>query len=115
MRGSSLPFKSLLGEIMSELFLVEQIDAHRLLCASELSDETISDQIDGASSSASGIYLYVVDERALVGGITVLARVTSADAAYELFDLFANQHRGTRSNDSVQRLILKRYRRRKVA
>lgn len=54
---------------------------------SELSRDTLAEQSERLWLAAKrGLFLYVLDERSIVGGITVLAHVPSADAAFILFD-----------------------------
>lgn len=72
---------------MSDLLLAERIDAHRLLCVSDLSAETVQDELGDETASANGLFLYVLDDRPIIGGIKILARVASYDAALEIIDL----------------------------
>jgi hypothetical protein len=81
---------------MSDILLHQKISEHRALCVSELSQETLADQAKfDWTGPISGLFLYVVDERPRVGGITVLASVACPDAAFHLFDLLASQMSGS--------------------
>lgn len=76
------------------MLLEERIDAHRRLCVSDLSPETVNDEL-GDKFEAKGLFLYVLDDRPIIGGIRILARVASYDAAIEVLDLFASAFRAT--------------------
>lgn len=66
------------------------MDEHTLLRVSELSEETLA---DNGLPLEHGIYLYILDDRPLVGGIAVVGKVASEDAAFSLFDLLAEKMR----------------------
>lgn len=54
---------------------------------SELSTATLADQASACwNMGQTGLFLYILDERPVVGGITVLAHLPSPDAAFLLFD-----------------------------
>lgn len=76
---------------MSEVFLCERLDGHTLLCASELSPEALD---DNGLPADGGTYLYLTDERPVVGRITVIAKVAVHDAASMLFDALARRLQG---------------------
>src|SRR5262245_59236094 len=73
---------------MSDLFLTQRIGRQRHLCVSELSTDTLAEHGLKGPAFRSGLYLYTLDDRPRVGGISVLARVPTHDAAFELLDLF---------------------------
>lgn len=75
---------------MADLLLRQKLAKHRTLCVSELSKDTLAEQgsLDW-SGPMTGLFLYVLDERPVVGGITVLASLACPDAAFHLFDLLA--------------------------
>jgi hypothetical protein len=86
---------------MSDLFLSHRIGRQKHLCVSELSRETLAEQGLKGPAFRSGLYLYMLDDRPRVGGISVLAHVPSAEAAFEILDLFQltlRRHQGTASN-----------------
>ena len=72
---------------MSELFLTHRIGKQRHVCISELSAETLTEHGLTGPAFRGGMYLYTLDDRPRVGGISVLARVPTEDAAFELLDL----------------------------
>ena len=73
---------------MSDLYLSQRIGRQRHLCVSELSLDTLAEQGLKGPSFRTGLYLYTLDDRPRVGGISILARVPTTDAAFEILDLF---------------------------
>lgn len=73
---------------MSDLYLSHRIGRQKHLCVSELSMDTLMEHGLKGPAFRTGLYLYTLDDRPRVGGISVLARVPTADAAFELLDLF---------------------------
>lgn len=71
-----------------DLFAAERIDDHRMLCISSLARKTITDAEVEHLGTDSGFFVYEVDERPHVGGIKILAKVASIDAAYRLIEIF---------------------------
>jgi hypothetical protein len=84
---------------MSE-FLCERLDEHTLLCASELSSEALE---DNGLNEDSGLYLYLTDERPVVGRITVIAKIPCSEAAALLFDALASRLREVTANSGRRR------------
>ena len=73
---------------MSDIFLAHRLGGSVSLCISELSERTVKDQwCDNGRAPRGGIYLYILDDRPVVGGVTVLARMNTEQSAVELFDL----------------------------
>ena len=70
-----------------ELFAVDQIDEHRKLCISHLAAKTVE---EGAAHNlgAVGYFIYEVDDRPTGGGIHILAKATSLEAAFRLLDIW---------------------------
>jgi hypothetical protein len=60
---------------------------------SELSPDTLAEHGLKGPAFKAGLYLYTLDDRPRVGGISVLARVPTTDAAFELVDLFKSNTR----------------------
>ena len=86
---------------MSE-FLCERLDEHTLLCASELSSEALE---DNGLTEDSGLYLYLTDERPVVGRITVIAKIPCSEAAALLFDALASKLREPTNNSGRRRRV----------
>lgn len=82
---------------MSDLYLTQRIGRQKHLCVSELSMDTLAEHGLKGPAFRSGLYLYTLDDRPRVGGISVLARVPTPDAAFELLDLFRSTARKKRS------------------
>ena len=74
---------------MDEIILTERIDQWRTLCISELSEETLADCEALHFGEPGGAYLYIADERPNVGGISVLGKLTSYDAALQFIETIA--------------------------
>jgi hypothetical protein len=76
---------------MSDLFLCERIGANQMICVSELNLDALEcDEINHRNDSGN-LYLYLIDETPVTGGIRVLARVTSYEAAFVLFEILSNR------------------------
>jgi hypothetical protein len=82
---------------MSELYLTHRLGRQKHLCVSELSMDTLAEHGLKGPAFKAGLYLYTLDDRPRVGGISVLARVPTADAAFELLDLFKSTARKKRT------------------
>ena len=78
---------------MSDLFLTHRLGRQKHLCVSELSPDTLAEHGLKGPAFKAGLYLYTLDDRPRVGGISVLARVPTTDAAFELVDLFKSTPR----------------------
>lgn len=76
---------------MSDLFLSERLTANQMICVSELNTDALD--CDGVYRNSDGgnLYLYLIDETPVTGGIHVLARLTSYESAVVLFDIFAKR------------------------
>lgn len=70
-----------------ELLAVERIDAHRSLCVSPLSRRVVEESNVPQLGSDKGYFVYEVDDLQS-GGINILAKVASLEAAFRLIDLF---------------------------
>jgi hypothetical protein len=73
---------------MPDIFLTHRIGRQRHICISELSTDTLVEHGLKGAAYRSGMYLYTLDDRPRVGGISILGRVPTTDAAFELLDLF---------------------------
>ena len=76
---------------MSDVFLSERIDSYQMICVSELGFDAIDCDHMDCNPNSAGLFLYLLDERPVIGGIRVIAKLTSTDAAYDLFEIFARQ------------------------
>lgn len=76
---------------MSDLFLSERLSANQMICVSELNFDAL--ECDGINyrNDKGNLYLYVIDETPVTGGIRVLARITSYEAAFVLFEIFSQR------------------------
>jgi len=73
---------------MDEEFLaVERIDEHRSLCVSPLSRKVVEESDVANLGSDRGFFVYEVDE-GRTGGINILAKVASLEAAFRIMDIF---------------------------
>jgi hypothetical protein len=70
-----------------ELYVVERIDADRSLCISPLSRKLVV-EADAGHLGDKGFFVYELDERPLRGGIQILAKAVSLEAAFRLIDIF---------------------------
>lgn len=73
---------------MSDIYLTHRLGRQKHLCVSELSMDTLTEHGLKGPAFKAGLYLYTLDDRPRIGGISVLARVPTTDAAFELLDLF---------------------------
>ena len=71
---------------MDEIILSERIDQWRTLCISELSEDTLTECDALHLGGARGTYLYLADDRPLTGGISVLAKLTTYEAALQFVE-----------------------------
>ena len=79
---------------MSDFFLCERISAHQMLCVSELNLDILENNEVNYRGDNGNLYLYVIDETPITGGIQVLARVVSYESAFVLLDIFAQRLSG---------------------
>jgi hypothetical protein len=70
-----------------DLFVVDRIDDYRSICLSTLARETIQDSCS-AHLGDKGYFIYEVDTRPAAGGINVLAKAASMEAAFRLVDIW---------------------------
>jgi hypothetical protein len=75
------------GAMDDDLLAVERIDQYTSLCISTLSRKTIAEADIGNLGSERGFFVYEVSERPVSGGIHVLAKAASLEAAYRLLDI----------------------------
>ena len=74
-----------------DLFLSERIDDFHTLCISTLARKTLVDNQVENLGGHRGYFVCEIDERPNVGGMVVLAKAASVDAAMRLFDLFRSR------------------------
>ena len=73
-----------------EFFAVERIDEYRSLCISSLSRKSFLCSDVSNLGDDRGYFIYEVDERPASGGIQILAKAASLEAAFRLIDLWRN-------------------------
>lgn len=73
---------------MDDDFLAcERIDEFRSICVSALSRKTVKElEVEGFGQN--GFFIYEMDERPIFGGLNILAKVVSLDAAYRFIELW---------------------------
>lgn len=71
-----------------EFYIVSAIDGQRKLCISPLSKRALEDAEIRNLGGDRGYFVYELDERPFVGGVNVLAKAASFDAALRLAELF---------------------------
>lgn len=78
-----------------DLLILERIDDQRSLCVSALSRKLLAEADVANLGSDRGFFVYEVDDRPTRGGIEILAKVTSMEAALRLFEIFREAKKGT--------------------
>lgn len=70
-----------------DLFAVGRIDGSKRLCISSLARQTLEGAEVHNLGGKGGYYIYEVDDRA-TGGINVLAKAASLEAAFRLLEIW---------------------------
>ena len=70
-----------------DLFVEARLDADRSICISTLSPNLLSGEDATELGGGAGYYIYEVDQRPLLGGIKVLAKAASSEAALRLAEV----------------------------
>lgn len=70
-----------------DIYLSTKIDENRSLCISAISRKTFEECGAEYFSTDHGFFIYERDSRMNRGGISILGKVASLDAAYRFFDL----------------------------
>lgn len=70
-----------------DLFAVGRIDGSRRLCISSLASKTVESAEIHNLGGKGGYYIYEVDEQA-TGGINILAKAASLEAAFRLLEIW---------------------------
>lgn len=78
---------------MEDLFVVDRIDEFRSICISALAKNTILDSGVSHLGDDNGYFIYEVDERPILGGVMVLAKAASSEAAYRLAEMWKSSSR----------------------
>jgi len=78
---------------MDDLCVVDRLDENRSICISTLAKTTIQDAEVANLGGDSGYFIYEVDERPVLGGIIVLAKAASEDAARRLIEMWSTGKR----------------------
>ena len=71
-----------------DLFVVERLDNCRSLCLSTLARQTVNESDASHLGGDRGFFIYEVDDSHPTGGIQVLAKAVSLEAAFRLIDLW---------------------------
>ncbi|MBL4855233.1 MAG: hypothetical protein JKY25_13475 [Robiginitomaculum sp.] len=77
---------------MSEdLFVVDRIDKNRSICISTLAKSTVAGNDVAHLGNETGYFIYEVDNRPNFGGIIVLAKAASSEAAVRLAEMWMSK------------------------
>jgi len=76
-----------------DLFLTDRLDDYRSICVSTLAKTTVEEAEAIHLGGDKGYFIYEVDDRPASGGIHVLAKVASVEAAFRLFELWRGRRR----------------------
>lgn len=71
-----------------DLFVVDRLDEYRSICISTLARNTILETDAAHLGGDRGYFIYEVDKRPQTGGINVLAKAASMEAAFRLIELW---------------------------
>lgn len=74
-----------------DLFLSAEIAPNRSLCISSLSSRIYQECASDAFPTERGFFVYEQDHGPAGGGIAVLAKVASLEAAYRFFEIFTQR------------------------
>ena len=74
-----------------DLFIESRIDEHRSICVSTLARSLLEDEEIAHLGKPSGYYIYEVDSRPILGGIVVLAKAASSEAAMRLAQMWSQR------------------------
>lgn len=80
-----------MSKVDDDLFIESRLDGDRSICISTLARQTVEDAEVGHLGGDRGYFIYEVDRRPAAGGINILAKVASVDAAMRLADLWREQ------------------------
>ena len=73
--------------MLSDLYLVDKLDDCRSICISELSSDDVVGS-DAECLGGRGYFIYEVDSRPVIGGLFVLAKAVSFEAALRLAEMW---------------------------
>ena len=71
-----------------DFILSSRIDENRSLCISSVSSRTYSESSAKVFGSDRGYFVIERDDSVAGGGLSILAKVASLEAAYRMFELF---------------------------
>jgi hypothetical protein len=71
-----------------DLLAMERIDDYRSICISELAHSTVCELEAGHLGGDRGLFIYEVDESPDGGGINILGKAASWEAACRLMDIW---------------------------
>ena len=91
MRAVSLILMCFEDDAMSDLYVVSRIDEFRSICISTLARDTVQDADASHLGDSGGYFIYEVDERPIFGGLSVLAKAASSEAAYRLAEMWSSK------------------------
>ena len=75
---------------MSDLYEISRIDEYRSICISTLAGETVRDADVAHLGDNGGYFIYEVDERPNFGGLVILAKAASSEAAHRLAEMWSS-------------------------
>ncbi|MGE3301829.1 MAG: hypothetical protein AB7M12_01795 [Hyphomonadaceae bacterium] len=75
---------------MDDVFLSARISASRSICISPLPRQTYKEVGAQGLGGEFGYFVYEIDTSAMKGGIEVIAKAASLEAAQRLFELISN-------------------------
>jgi hypothetical protein len=78
-----------------DLVAVERIDNYRSICISTLARSTVQELEAEHLGGDCGLFIYEVDESPRGGGISILAKAASWEAAHRLIDIWRSRARVT--------------------
>jgi len=76
-----------------DLYIESRIDEYRSICISTLARSLLDESEVSHLGKPSGYYIYEVDDRPLLGGIIVLAKAASSEAAVRLAEVWRSSRR----------------------
>lgn len=71
-----------------DLFVESALDEYRSICISTLARSVLAEEDVSHLGNDSGYYIYEVDKRPLIGGIVILAKAASSEAAMRLIEMW---------------------------
>jgi hypothetical protein len=76
-----------------DLFVVERLDNCRSICLSTLARQTVHESEASHLGGDRGFFIYEVDDSQADGGVQILAKAVSMEAAFRLVDIWRGRAR----------------------